>query len=511
MQLKKQIWSLGTILIVLGLLVAPLYARGSTVMASQPAQTIADSGPITSDGPASKTESHRLIVQLKSPSLAEYSASTGEARTESGKLNPNSPQAQNYVEQLKAEQAQFVSQMQAALPSASVGQFIDEFGASADLSYQLAFNGLAVDPGEVNKTQAAKILASLPDVKAVYADYAHQPDLYASLPLINASAAWNNASIGGISNAGDGIKVASMDGGAHHDAPMFDGTGYSYPAGYPAGGLGLTANNNGKIIASRVYFRAWDPPSPGDENPWPGTLGTPHGTHTASTAAGNEVVATYLGITETISGVAPRAWVMSYRVFYNSITNDGSFYTAEGIAALEDILADGADVLNNSWGGGPGSIGGEFDPLDAALINVANAGTFVSMSAGNAGPNNGTTDHPSDEYISVAASSTDGTFASGRLSVSAPTPLDPLLQDMPFTTATFGSQLPLGGSFSYPFLPAVSVDPANFEGCNAWPAGTFTGKAALISRGVCEFGVKVLNAELAGADFVIVYNTAAGG
>ncbi len=40
---------------------------------------------------------------------------------------------------------------------------------------------------------------------------------------------------------------------------------------------------------------------------------------------------------------------------------------------------------------------------------------------------------------------------------------------------------------------------------------TFTGKAAVIERGGCEFGVKVLNAEQAGAAFAIVYNTPAGG
>ncbi len=76
---------------------------------------------------------------------------------------------------------------------------------------------------------------------------------------------------------------------------------------------------------------------------------------------------------------------MSYRVFYNSTSGIGSFYTAEGIAALEDIVMDDADVVNNSWGGGPGSEGGEFDALDTALVNAWNAGVFVSMSAGNAG------------------------------------------------------------------------------------------------------------------------------
>ena len=61
---------------------------------------------------------------------------------------------------------------------------------------------------------------------------------------------------------------------------------------------------------------------------------------------------------------------MSYRVFYNSVNGIESSYTAEIIPALEDIVLDGADVVNNSWGGGPGSEGGEFDPMDQALINA---------------------------------------------------------------------------------------------------------------------------------------------
>ena len=37
------------------------------------------------------------------------------------------------------------------------------------------------------------------------------------------------------------------------------------------------------------------------------------------------------------------------------------------------------------------------------------------------GPDKGTGDHPSPDYINVAASTTSGTYASGRVSVSAPT------------------------------------------------------------------------------------------
>ncbi|HFD39999.1 MAG TPA: CHRD domain-containing protein, partial [Anaerolineae bacterium] len=212
-----------------------------------------------------------------------------------------------------------------------------------------------------------------------------------------------------------------------------------------------------------------------------------------------------------MSGVAPGAWLMSYRVFYYSVSGDGSFYTAEGIAALEDIVADGADVLNNSWGGGPSSVGGEFDPLDQALINAANAGVFVSMSNGNAGPGLGTSDHPSDEYINVAASTTSGTLASGRLNIIEPTPISPTLQSIPYGTADFGDPLPIGTVITHTFVTAQSVDPANVTGCSAWTGTPFAGKAAIISRGGCFFSDKVYNAEQAGAEFVVIYNNAGDG
>jgi len=511
MEKKRPFVILGIALIILSLAMMPLAGFTPSATASQASRATNNVSQIVNDGEGTLKASHRLIVQLESPSLLEQSAATGFAPIKAnGHVDLQSPQSQNYINQLKAEQAAFVSTMNKALPDAFVSAYINENNQQVQETYQIVFNGMAIDPGKTSTEDARRTLSRLPGVKAVYPDYSHQPDLYASIPLINAKAAWDE--VGGRDDGGAGIKVASMDGGVHHDAPMFDGTGYSYPAGYPAGGLGLTANNNGKIIASRVYFRTWDPPSEGDENPWPGVNGTSHGNHTAGIAAGDVVSATYAGAdVGTISGVAPKAWIMSYRVFYNSITNDGSFYNAEGIAALEDIVQDEPDVLNNSWGGGPGSVGGEFDPLDMALINASESGIFVSMSAGNAGPGNGTTDHPSDNYINVAASSTDGTFAAGRLNIIEPTPIEPDLQAISFTGADFGAPLPIGEAITYTYKTAASVDSANVEGCDPWPADAFTGYAAVISRGTCEFGTKVLNAEEAGAEFVVIYNHATGG
>lgn len=462
------------------------------------------------DGPATPTSpqgsSPNLIVELQAAPLAVAYLSDVKAAAVNGRLDANSTAAQAYINQLQAEQAAFVSNMQAALADASVATFINEAGMAEQATYQVVFNGLSVNPGATPREQAMRILAQLPNVKQVYYDTPHYTQLYTSTALINAPVVWN--AVGGRTNAGAGVKFASMDGGVHHLAPMMNGTGYSYPPGYGPNGLGLTANNNGKIIASRAYFRPWDPPASGDENPWPGENGTSHGMHTSSTAAGEIVTATYNGFTVgTLSGVAPKAYVMSYRVFYESVNQDGSFYNTEGIAALEDIVRDGADVLNNSWGGGPSSSGGEFDALDQALINATKAGIFVSMSNGNAGPNLGTGDHPSDEYINVAATTTGGTLAVGSVRV----PSAPSLTPMAFGSASFGATLVPDSITDYPYLPAAVVDPGNVLGCTAFPANAFTGKAALISRGTCDFSLKVFNAQQAGATFVVVYNHAAGG
>lgn len=472
---------------------------------ASPASAVVEVPTLTDGiGDAAPPPSPRLILELVSPPLTvAYQNEVGAAAAD-GSLDTRSAFATAYVAQLQAEQAAFVNSMVQALPAARVSTFVNELGYAEPTAYQVAFNGLAIETGDLDLATVRDRLSRLPGVKAVYLDRLYTSALYTSTTLINAPAVWSQ--LGGQSNAGAGIKVASMDGGVYHLAPMFDGTGYTYPPGYGPNGLGLTANNNGKIIVSRVYFRLWDPPVPAETTPWPGPGGTSHGVHTASTAAGNSVNATFAGAqVGTISGVAPRAHVMSYKVFYNSVNGNSGFYTAEGLAALEDIVMDDADVVNNSWGGGPGSEGGEFDALDTALINASNAGVFVSMSAGNSGPANGTTDHPSPGYISVAASTSGGTYASGRLNVVGGP------EDLSFAAAAFGAPLPVGQVISYSVLPAQNVDPANVNGCNAWPAGTFTGKAALIQRGVCEFGVKALNAETAGASFVVVYNSAAGG
>ncbi len=456
--------------------------------------------------------SHRLIVELASPALAESSAASRSMTN--GQLDVNSAAAQAYIAQIQQEQTQFINTMQRSLSGVSVATFKDASGNSINATYQVLFNGVAIDAGlNTNPSELRTSLLKMNNVRNVYFDYAYQPDTYVSLDLVNAPAMWDSEPIGGKANAGAGVMFASVDGGLHHESAMFSGEGWSYPEGYPEGGLGDSANNNGKIIASRVYFRDWDPPTAGDENSWPGENGTSHGVHTGSTAVGNEIQTEYLGsgITETLSGVAPAAWAMSYRVFYPSNSDfNGSAFSVELMAAIEDAVADGAHVINNSWGGGPGSFGGEFDALDKALVNAVEAGVFLSMSAGNAGPGLGTGDHPADEYISVAASTTSGTYAAGEFNITGPEPLTGSVQAAAFGIGDFGAQLNLAEVVSYTYATAAALEPDNVTGCAPFETADFTGKAAVISRGGCFFSTKVYYAQEAGAEFAVIYNNTDG-
>ncbi len=74
--------------------------------------------------------------------------------------------------------------------------------------------------------------------------------------------------------------------------------------------------------------------------------------------------------------------------------------------------------------------------------------------------------------------------------------------------ATFGPTLsttPLVGNLLY-----ANDSSGNGDGCEPYAAGTFTGRIAVVDRGICIFPIKVKNAQDAGAIAVIVADNAAG-
>lgn len=454
-------------------------------------EAIAKPGPLKG---AIRTDDGRVsvIVQLAEHPLALYEgsieglAATTPTKNGRRKLDMKAAATGAYVDFLKTRQLRFVDELTAVAPSATVTH-----------SYQVVFNGvaMAVDESEIDT------IRRMPGVKKVFPDRMMYATMDASLPLINAPDFW--AQLGGQANAGSGIIIGTIDGGIRPENPMFDDVGFTAPAGYPPASsyCGTTdpAFCNNKLISARYY-----PPA----SLFPGEYLSPlgfngHGTHTAGISGGNGNVAADAGdgVVEIISGVAPAAYVMAYKaLWWNGTTGSGS--TAGLIAAINDAVADGADVLNNSYGGA----GGEDPATDAfgpTVDAAVAAGVVFVASAGNVGPGADTIACPAchENALTVGNSTHDRIHAFGFDVTGGPSGLAALEGTGPSLGATLGPA---------PIVYAGDLDPLNFEGCNPFPAGSMSGALALISRGSCSFAIKVTNAEAAGAIGAVVFNNLGG-
>ena len=128
-----------------------------------------------------------------------------------------------------------------------------------------------------------------------------------------------------------------------------------------------------------------------------------HGTHTSSTAGGNHGVAvTGPGeVLGKVSGIAPRARIAMYKALWS--TQDTGTASGSGVdllAAIDQAVADGVDVINYSISGTQTNFA---DGVEIAFLFAADAGVFVAASAGNSGPATCTVAHPSPWITTVAA------------------------------------------------------------------------------------------------------------
>ncbi|RZR73183.1 hypothetical protein BHM03_00021219, partial [Ensete ventricosum] len=154
-----------------------------------------------------------------------------------------------------------------------------------------------------------------------------------------------------------------------------------------------------KIVGARFYI-APDASIPVDRSPrdFHG-----HGSHTASTVAGREVKkASLYGIAKgTARGGAPAARIAVYKICWS----DGcdSHYI---LAAFDDAIADGVDIISMSLGG---SFAIDYfeDVLAIGSFHAVAKGILTSASAGNYGPYRGTVANVAPWMLVVAASSID--------------------------------------------------------------------------------------------------------
>lgn len=133
-----------------------------------------------------------------------------------------------------------------------------------------------------------------------------------------------------------------------------------------------------------------------------------HGSHTASTAAGRLVKDTsYNGLgAGWARGGAPLARIAVYKTCW-----DSGCYDADILAAFNDAISDGVDIVSLSLGSDSPQRDYSDDAISIGSFHAASHGILVVASAGNAG-DQGTVTNVAPWMLTVGASSTDREFAS---------------------------------------------------------------------------------------------------
>ncbi|MEM8815314.1 MAG: S8 family serine peptidase [Pseudomonadota bacterium] len=487
------------------------------------------------------------IVQLAKPSAAEYHAAThakmlataapagkiGSAFTAMPKFDRNTALIKDYTRSLAVDQERVLS----------------EAGPTAELiySYRYGLNGFAA---ELTPAAAHK-LASLPGVVKVWEDEIRplatnfSPEF---LGLYDGDKGLRSAQ--GLS--GEDVVVAIIDSGVYPEHPALQDTQEAdrprlcrstwgensilgrwlcrkyrraedrvvYEPLEDWSGTCQTGEDfeaeacNNKLIGARWFIDGAETTGPIDT----GEIRSPrdvdgHGTHIATTAAGNRVTASIFGTRiGNVEGIAPRARVAIYKACWlRPGETRASCNTSDLANAIDAAVADGVDIINYSIGTSTIDITA---PDDVALMNATKAGVLAVVAAGNDGPNIATTGSPAGGpwALTVAASTRDGQTSREALEITAP----------PSIAGRYAAR---EASFT---PPLADVDPieadvvladddtilssdgtpgTRSDACEALVNDDeMDGAIALIARGGCDFDVKIANAEDAGAVAAVIYN-----
>lgn len=491
-----------TLSAVAGLL-APLLVLGAGSASAQPAFTatpIPEAGRVVADkAPTSRLARSdqalldrtdaapvSMLVKLDYDSAATYSGGVGDLEATSpsvtGEPLDGDVAEQRYDRFAAGQEAEFAAALAQIVP-----------GAEIDLSLRTVYGGVAVT---VPADRAEAVLA-IDDVVAVQANELRTLLTDSSPEFLGAPTLYS--ALGSIANAGQGTILGNLDSGVWPEHPSLADQGNLAPPPGPAraceyGDNPLTPAADPFVCQNKLiggaHFTDFYDANVGDD-PDAGTArdSEGHGTHTATTSAGN--IVTDVSILGTplppIQGLAPGASVMEYKV-----CGPQGCFSSDSAAAVQQAVLDGVDVINFSISGGSDP---STDPVELAFLDAYGAGVFVAASAGNSGPGASTTDHLSPWVTTVAAStqtrefSTTVTLTGGNGDV--------FTTDASTLTPGVGP-LPVVLASAAPYSRALCDAPA--------PAGVFTGKIVACQRGGNGRVEKGFNVAQGGAAGMILYN-----
>ncbi|KAL9143812.1 hypothetical protein ABFS82_14G258500 [Erythranthe guttata] len=280
---------------------------------------------------------------------------------------------------------------------------IDESESKIIYTYDNAFHGFSavMNKDELEALKKSPGFLSAFEDGVVTADTTHS---YKFLSLNTATGLWP------ASNYGKDVIIGILDTGIWPESPSFRDEGMTaIPAkwkGSCQGGQDFNSSLcNKKLIGVRYFNQGTRAAQP--ETPVPDSArdNDGHGTHVASTAAGNYVdgVSFFGYAPGTARGVAPRARLAVYKVAF------GSGYESDVLAGMDQAVADGVDIISISLGT-PGTSWYE-NPIAVASFGAREKGVLVCFSAGNRGPSGATVRTGIPWAVVVGAGTVDRWFS----------------------------------------------------------------------------------------------------
>ena len=251
-----------------------------------------------------------------------------------------------------------------------------------------------------------------------------------------------------------------------------------------------------------------------DPDAYPGN--SPHGVHVSGVIVGKS---------DVITGVAPEAQLATMKVF--SEEHSGA-YQMDILAALEDSVVLGVDVINMSLGSTSGfASGGESGIIDGIFNSVREAGITLCVAAGNeynsymnsaygstaltSNPDTGTIGSPGSYYSSFTVASISGRktpyiVANGETVAYFDNAVNPQGVEYNFFDMLLGEQE--SRVFEYVTVPGLGY-PSDYVALET-SGISIKGKIALVRRGTSSFEDKASAAYAAGAAGIIIYNNTTG-
>jgi len=435
------------------------------------------------------------VVQLAGAPLATYTGGVPG-------LAPTVPQPGANVDTTSPAARQYSSYLATRRAAAS-----NRVGAGPHLyDYSVAFNGFSA---KLTAAQAAMLRAT-PGVLAVAKNEIRSVDTNRTpeqLGLTGPTGVWAKQ-FGGPAKAGDGVIVGEIDSGLWSESKSFAALpAQASDAAVKARFKGICDEGierpffscNSKVIGGRWFVKGFDAGRVQAEEYFSPRDYGGHGSHTASTAAGDNGVPVTVDGTDlgTVSGMAPDARISVYKVCWNDDVNQGGCATSDIVAAIDAAVADGVDVINFSISGALSTV---YDPVEIGFYNAAKAGIFVAASAGNSGPTPSTVAHNDPWLTTVAAGTKD------RKSVKSVT----LGNGMTYTGVGLGAAVPSSPLITSTAAAAAGATAQAVALCfpNSLDPAKVKGSIVVCDRGVNARTEKSAVVKAAGGVGMVLANTA---